>query len=71
MQVTESRQSFWEGSELQGYRRGLKEGKDKWLAEGRTEGKAEVAKAMLLGGMPVDQIMLFTGLSGAQIEALR
>lgn len=52
-------------------RRGLKEGlqqaKDKWLAEG----KAEVTKAMLLGGMPVDQIMQFTGLSEVQIEALR
>ena len=40
-------------------RRGLKEGlqqaKDKWLAEGMAEGKAEVAKAMLLGGMPVKQ----------------
>ncbi len=62
---------YLEGSEQQGYRRGLKEGlqqgKDKWLVEG----KAEVAKAMLLGGMPVDQIMLFTGLSAAQIEALR
>lgn len=54
---------YLEGSEQQGYRRGFKEGKDKWLAEGRTEGKAEVAKAMLLNGMPVDQIMLFTGLS--------
>lgn len=46
---------YLEGSEPQGYRRGLKEGlqqaKDKWLAEG----KAEVAKAMLLGGMPVKQ----------------
>lgn len=66
---------YLEGSELQGYRRGLKEGKDKWLAEGRTEGKTEgkteVAKAMLIGGMPVDQIMLFTGLSEIQIEALR
>lgn len=35
------------------------------------EGKAEVAKAMLLGGMPVDQIMQFTGLSEVQIETLR
>lgn len=46
---------YLEGSEPQGYRRGLKEGlqqaKDKWLAEG----KAEVTKAMLLGGMPVKQ----------------
>lgn len=62
---------YLEGSEQQGYRRGLKEGKDKWLAEGRTEGKAEVAKAMLLNGMPVDQIKLFTGLSAVRIEALR
>lgn len=50
---------YLEGSEPQGYRKGLKEGlqqaKDKWLAEGMAEGKAEVAKAMLLGGMPVKQ----------------
>lgn len=66
---------YLEGSELQGYRRGLREGKDKWLtegrAEGKTEGKAEVAKALLGIGMPVEQIVSVTGLTSAQVEALR
>lgn len=38
-----------------GLKEGLQQAKDKWLAEGMAEGKAEVAKAMLLGGMPVKQ----------------
>lgn len=58
---------YLEGSELQGYRRGLKEGKDKGLAEG----KAEVAKALLGIGMPVEQIVSVTGLTAEQVKALR
>lgn len=66
---------YLEGSEQQGYRRGLREGKDKWLAEGRTEGrtegKAEVAKALLAIGMPVEQIVSVTGLTAERIMALK
>ena len=62
---------YLEGSELQGYRRGLREGKDKWLTEGRAEGKAEVAKALLGIGMPVEQIVSVTGLTSKQVDALR
>lgn len=71
-------QPYLEGSEQQGYRRGLKDGlqqgKDKWMTEGRTEGiaegKAEVAKALLGIGMPLEQIISVTGLTAEQIEAL-
>lgn len=74
----EELQPYLEGSEQQGYRRGLKDGllqgKDKWMTEGRTEGKAEgkaeVAKALLGIGMPLEQIISVTGLTAGQIEAL-
>ena len=73
---------YLEGSELLGYRRGLKEGQDKWRAEGRTKGKAEgriegrtegiteVAKALLGIGMPVEQIASVTGLTAEQVKNL-
>ena len=61
---------YLEGSELQGYRRGLREGKEKWLAEGLAEGKAEVAKALLGIGMAVEQIVSVTGLTAEQVEEL-
>ncbi len=61
----------FEAGYADGEAKGLADGTAKGMAEGMAKGKAEVAKAMLLGGMPVDQIMLFTGLSAMQIEALR
>lgn len=54
----EELQPYLEGSELQGYRRGLR------------EGKAEVAKALLGFGMPLEQIISVTGLTAEQIKAL-
>jgi len=39
-------------------------------AEGRAEGRAEVAKRMTSMGMDVDTIALMTGLSAAEIETL-
>lgn len=54
---------YLEGSELQGYRRGLREGK--------AEGKAEVAKALLGTGMAVEQIASVTELTAEQVEALK
>jgi len=62
---------YLEGSELQGYRRGLREGKEKWLAEGKAEGKTEVAMALLGIGMPLAQIVSVTGLTAEQVEALK
>ncbi len=59
----EELQPYLEGSELQGYRRGLRESKDKWLAE--------VAKTLLGIGMPVEQIASVTGLTAETVEGLR
>ena len=47
---------------------------DRLKAEGRAEGKTEreleIAKVMAEAGENLEKIMLFTGLSKAQIEAL-
>ena len=54
---------------------GMAEGRIEGMAEGRIEGMAEgraaVALSMLEGGMPMEQIVRFTGLSTAEIQALR
>ncbi|MBR1713630.1 MAG: Rpn family recombination-promoting nuclease/putative transposase [Treponema sp.] len=55
----------------EGRAKGLVEGREKGLAEGRAEGKKEIAKSMLDGGMEIRKISLFTGLSEEEIEALR
>ena len=47
------------------------EGMAKGRAEGRAEGKLDVAKKMLLAGLPDVQIMDFTGLTQEQIDSLR
>ncbi len=39
--------------------------------EGMAEGKAEVARAMLAAGMPVEQIVALTGLTEEQVKGLR
>lgn len=39
--------------------------------EGMAEGKAEVARAMLAAGMPVEQIVALTGLTEEHVEGLR
>ena len=38
--------------------------------EGLAEGKAEVARAMLAAGMPVEQIVALTGLTEEQVKGL-
>ena len=40
-------------------------------ARGKAEGKAEVAKAMLKNGLPVEMVMSCTGLSKEEVEALK
>ena len=64
------------------FKKGLAEGKAEGKAEGfvegeakgKTEGKAErnieIAKAMKLAGEPVEKIILYSGLTMEQIEAL-
>lgn len=49
---------------------GLKQGKAEGKAEGLAEGKAEVAKAMKLAGLDIEQIIRFTGLSREEIIKL-
>ncbi|MEQ1746782.1 MAG: hypothetical protein ABMA02_15220 [Saprospiraceae bacterium] len=41
------------------------------LAEGRAEGKLEIARKALLQGLSVSQISVLTGLAEAEIEQLR
>lgn len=60
------RQSAIEFAKKEGREEGIAEGK----AEGKTEGKIEVARRMKKSGMPTGDIMLFTGLSEQQIDAL-
>ena len=40
-------------------------------AEGRTEGKIEVAQRLLDMGMPIDDIVMATGLTSEEISALK
>ena len=53
----------------------VEENKDVWFAQGRAEGEAartrEVAQNLLHLGLPIGQISEATGLSPANIEALR
>ncbi|MBQ9452902.1 MAG: Rpn family recombination-promoting nuclease/putative transposase [Desulfovibrio sp.] len=46
-------------------------GHTKGLEEGKAEGKAEVALAMLQGGLSIEQISGFTGLTADEIQGLR
>ena len=50
---------------------GRAEGMAEGRIEGMAEGRAAVALSMLEGGMPMEQIVRFTGLSTAEIQALR
>ena len=56
---------------IQGRAEGRAEGWKDGRAEGWKDGKAEVALSMLEGGVSIDQITRFTGLSATEIEGLR
>lgn len=60
------RQSALEFAKEEGREEGREEGKE----EGREEVKIEIARAMKKRGMPLDDIMLFTGLTGQIIDML-
>lgn len=53
---------------------GMEEGRAEGRAEGKIEGKTEeknsIALKMMKGGMPIEQIMQFTGLSEKEIKSL-
>lgn len=55
-----------EDAEKRGLERGLAEGE----AKGRSEAQAEMARKMLAAGMPLEQIVQFTGLDAEAVEAL-
>ena len=46
------------------------EGMEEGRAEGKTEAKNSIALKMMKGGMPIEQIMQFTGLSEKEIKSL-
>lgn len=50
---------------------GLEEGMHEGLQVGRYEGKREVARKMLIGGMSLFSIRKFTGLKGCDIRAIQ
>lgn len=50
---------------------GEKNNKKKRRVKGKNEGKAEVAKQMLINGFPMDDICEVSGLTEAEIEKLR
>ena len=76
--VREGRKEGFEKGHAEGLAEGLAEGRTKGLAEGmaegmaegKVEGKVEVAKAMLQGGVPVEQICRFTGLTEDRVKTL-
>ena len=49
---------------------GMEEGRAEGRAEGKTEEKNSIALKMMKGGMPIEQIMQFTGLSEKEIKSL-
>lgn len=58
-----------EGRE-EGRAEGREEGREEGRAEGRAEGIAETARKMKEGGLPIEQISKFTGLSAEEISKL-
>jgi len=44
------------------------EGKEKWMNEGRNEGKLETARRLLREDFTIEQIVKFTGLSEEQLK---
>ncbi len=57
-------------AEEKGLEQGREEGGEEGREEGFEQGAISVAKKMLLAGMPVAQVVEFTGLSEAQIQQL-
>ena len=49
---------------------GMEEGRAEGKIEGKTEEKNSIAVKMMKGGMPIEQIMQFTGLSEKEIKSL-
>jgi hypothetical protein len=54
-----------------GKEEGIAIGEEKGRAEGKAEGKAEIVRSALSMNLPIDQISQLTGLSAAEIQALK
>ena len=57
-------------AEMKGLAEGRAEGKAEGLAEGKAERNREIALAMLQGGLSIEQIYSFTGLTADEIKNL-
>ena len=57
--------------EAKGRAEGRAEGRTEGEAKGRAEGISAIAYNMLMRNKPIDEIMEYTGLTRAEIEALR
>lgn len=55
---------------LEGHAEGREEGREEGRAEGKTEEKNAIALKMRKAGLPIEQIMQFTGLSEENIKSL-
>ncbi len=63
-------EGFVEG-EQKGIEKGIKKGIEKGIEKGRAEGRLEIARNMLSSGISLPTIVACTGLSEAEIEALK
>ena len=52
------------------YEEGFLEGKAEGFLDGINDAKREMAKAMLLDGLPIKQISVYSGLSEEEIKSL-
>ena len=67
MVQNDSYDTAWSEGREDGLAAGRAEGLAEGRAEGRTEEKHEIARKMLAGGMSIDMIASFTGLSVSEI----
>ena len=58
------------GSYIEGEEKGIAKGRAEGRAEGKTEEKNAIALKMRQAGLPIEQIMQFTGLSEENIKSL-
>ena len=55
----------------EGRQEGIELGIHKGIQEGERKEKIKIAKSALAQGLPVEQVIAFTGLSRTEIEALK
>ena len=67
MMTEKEMRPYIEGAEQQGYRKGFEAGSEQGIAKGIEK----VAKSLLSLGIPIEQIVIATGLPSERIEALR